>query len=108
MARRFVVRAGATAAKGWEAGMRVLVGCVSLLLLANCGVGPGITGNESGGIIPYALVAAQPGSNRVVAAAMASDFCAHYNKRSRVKTINRKYGDYVTFECNWSFARPGP
>ena len=88
--------------------MRLLVGCASLLLLANCAVGPGITGNESGGIIPDALVAAQPGPARAAATAMAAEFCARYDKRARVKTMARKYGDYVAFECSWSFARPGP
>lgn len=78
--------------------------CAPLVLLAACaGPGSGITGNESGGIIPYPLVAAQryEGSDTAVARDMASAHCAHYGKRAVITSIHRQYGDYVAFACRW-------
>lgn len=89
--------------------MRLPLAFVGLFFLAGCGVGPGITGNDTGGIIPYPLVASQHGtSDRVVAKAMASEFCPRYNKQASITSIHREYGDYVSFDCRWSLSRPGP
>ena len=67
------------------------------------GPGPGLTGNDGGGIIPYPLVASQSvgTSDRVVARAMAADHCARHNKRPVNLNIRRKYGEYVSFDCSW-------
>jgi hypothetical protein len=74
--------------------------------LAACtGPGPGLTGNDSGGIIPYPLVASQGdgsrNADRAVARAMAAEHCARYSKRPVNLDIPRKYGEYVSFDCSW-------
>ena len=81
--------------------MKTLLACAALLHLAACGVGPGITANDSGGIIPYAFVAAyQDGAgDRTVAQQMASDHCARYGKYAVITSMHRQYGDYVGFNC---------
>lgn len=86
--------------------MKPLFAIASLLALAACtGPGPGITGNDTGGIIPYPLVASQgDGSrqaDRAVASAMAAGHCAQYNKRAVNVTVVRRYGDYAAFDCSW-------
>ena len=89
--------------------MKLSLACACLFLLTACvGPGPGITGNDTGGIIPYPLVASQGGSNRAVAQAMASGHCARYHKFAKITSIHRQYGDYVGFACYWSLSRPGP
>lgn len=69
--------------------------CVpALLLLAACaGPGPGLTGNDTGGIIPYANFS-QPD-----AMAMAGDHCARYGKLARGKGVDPRYGGYYSFSC---------
>jgi hypothetical protein len=76
---------------------------LSASLAACTGPGPGLTGNDSGGIIPYPVVAAQSvgTSDRVVARAMADEHCARYNERAVNLNIHRQYGDYVSFDCSW-------
>jgi hypothetical protein len=92
-----------------EGGMKLPLACACLLLLTACnGPGPGITGNDTGGIIPYPLVASHGGSDRAVARAMASEHCARYRKFAVITSIHRKYGDYVAFVCKWNLSRPGP
>ena len=71
-------------------------------------VSPGITGNDSGGIIPYPLVASQGGNDRAVARTMAAEHCARYRKFARITSFHRAYGDYVGFACRWNLLRPGP
>ena len=90
--------------------MKLLLALVCLFLLTAWfdGPGPGITGNDSGGIIPYPLVASHGGNIRAVAQAMAAEHCARYRKFAVITTIHREYGDYVVFECRWSHSRPGP
>ena len=87
-------------------GMKTPLTCAALFLLAACaglGPGPGITGNDTGGIIPYPLVASlrHGESDRAVAVAMASEHCARYGKRAVITSIHREYGDYVGFACRW-------
>ncbi len=86
--------------------MKPLFALTALLTLAACtGPGPGITGNDTGGIIPYPLVASQSGGTRhadiAVARAMAAGHCAGYNKRAVNVTVRRQYGDYAAFNCSW-------
>jgi hypothetical protein len=90
----------------WEAIMKPVLALSSLLILAACtGPGPGITGNDTGGIIPYPLVASQgqgtASSDRAAARAMAANHCAGYNKRAVNVTVRRQYGEYAAFECSW-------
>ncbi|HEX4408670.1 MAG TPA: hypothetical protein VH206_07860 [Xanthobacteraceae bacterium] len=62
------------------------------------GPGPGITGNDTGGIFPYSPDVAA--SYRQV----AEDYCARWSRIAKVTSVHRKYGDYVAFVC---FDRPG-
>ena len=87
---------------------RIPIASVCICLPACVGPGPGITGNDGGGIIPYALVAAQGGSDRAVAQAMAAEHCGRYRKFAVITSIHRQLGDYVGFICTWSRSRPTP
>jgi hypothetical protein len=57
------------------------------------GPGPGITGNDTGGIFPYSPDI--EGSYRDIAAA----HCARWGRLSHITSVHRKYGDYVSFVC---------
>jgi hypothetical protein len=57
------------------------------------GPGPGITGNNTGGIFPYSP--AVEGIYRQIAA----DYCASWGRLSHVTSVHRQYGDYVSFVC---------
>ena len=84
--------------------MKSIFVLASLVTLAACtGPGPGLTGNDTGGIIPYPLVASQSQgtSDRAVARAMAAAHCAGYNKRAVNLYLRRQYGEYVSFDCSW-------
>jgi len=64
-------------------------------------VGRGVTGNDTGGIIPWTP------ENEWRAPAMAQAHCARFNKYARTTSIVRGYGNYIGFECVWSpLARP--
>jgi hypothetical protein len=60
------------------------------------GVHPGVTGNDTGGIIPWSP------ENEVRAPAMAQAHCARFRKYARATSIVRQYGYYIGFECVWS------
>jgi hypothetical protein len=66
-----------------------------LLLCACAGPGPGVTGNDTGGIIPYAN--ADPAAARE----MARAHCAQYDKVPRATGVDRQYGGYYSFACMW-------
>ena len=55
--------------------------------------GPGITGNDTGGIIPYSP-AIEP-----VYRQMAAAHCARWGRLSHITSVHRRYGDYVGFVC---------
>lgn len=56
-------------------------------------VGPGVTGNDTGGIIPYSP--AVQGIYRDLAAA----HCAQWGRLSHITSVHRRYGDYISFVC---------
>ena len=62
------------------------------------GPGPGVTGNDTGGIFPYSP--AVEGSYKQI----AEGHCARWGRLAKVTSIHRKYGDYVSFVC---YDRPG-
>ena len=68
----------------------------SAVLATFIGVWPGVTGNDTGGIIPWSP------ENEWRAPALAQEHCARYNKYARATSIVRRYGDYIGFECVWS------
>jgi len=57
------------------------------------GPGPGITGNDTGGIIPYSP-AIEPTYRQ-----MAEAYCARWHRLSHVTSVHRQYGDYISFVC---------
>jgi hypothetical protein len=62
------------------------------------GPGPGVTGNDTGGIFPYS-----PGVEPIYRQ-IAADHCARWGRFGKVTSIHRVYGDYVGFVC---YDRPG-
>ena len=88
--------------------VRKLVLALGMVLAATGGVwavggnfagpGPGITGNDTGGIFPY-----RP-APRGVYQEIADSFCARYGRLAKVTSLARAYGDYVSFVC---YDRPG-
>jgi hypothetical protein len=69
--------------------------CVlALLLLTACaGPGPGLTGNDTGGIIPYANF------SKAESMAMAGEHCARYGKLAKGTGVDPRYGGYYSFSC---------
>ena len=74
-------------------GGRAFAGAVFL------GPGPGLTGNDTGGIIVYA-----PALTRGAYRLWAADWCARWGRLSHITSMHRRYGDYVSFVC---MDRPG-
>ena len=70
--------------------------CVAaaLLLTACAGPGPGLTGNDTGGIIPSSV-------SREPARSMAAEHCARYGKYPVATSLDRRYGGYYGFECRF-------
>jgi len=69
------------------------VGSAGAAMAAFAGPEPGITGNDTGGIVPYSP--ALDGIYRKIAA----DYCASWGRLSHVTSVHRRYGDYVSFVC---------
>jgi hypothetical protein len=97
---------------GGEKAMRrklILVTALALLLsgaggAAHAGAvflgpGPGLTGNDTGGIITYT-----PELQRAAYREMAANWCERWGRLSHLTSVHRKYGDYVGFVC---IDRPG-
>jgi hypothetical protein len=57
------------------------------------GPGPGITGNDTGGIFPYS-----PAIDHTYKQ-IAADWCTRWGRLSHVTSVHRVYGDYVSFVC---------
>ena len=54
---------------------------------------PRVTGNDTGGIIPYS-----PAIERIYRD-MAADHCARWGRLSHITSVRRRYGEYVSFVC---------
>ena len=68
---------------------------VALVSLAACaGPGPGLTGNDTGGIIPSSV-------SRELAREMAADHCARYGKYAVATSLDRRQGGYYGFACRF-------
>lgn len=63
------------------------------------GPGPGLTGNDTGGIIAYT-----PDLAKGAFREMAANWCARWGRLSSITSIQRRYGDYIGFVC---MDRPG-
>jgi len=59
------------------------------------GVGPFVTGNDTGGIIQWTP------ENDANMMQLAMDFCAQYHKYARITSVHARYGDYIGFACEW-------
>jgi hypothetical protein len=57
------------------------------------GPGPGLTGNDTGGIIPYS-----PDVDGIYRE-MAAQWCARWDRLSHITSVHRIYGDYISFVC---------
>ena len=79
---------------------KVLIALVLAFSLCGCGVGPGLTGNSTGGIIPWTP------ENQLVARDWAATHCAYYNKVAEMGRIYARYGEYISFICQ--FDKTGP
>jgi hypothetical protein len=80
----------------------LLIACGSREALAGAvllGPGPGLTGNDTGGIITYV-----PDLQRRGYRQLAADWCARWGRLSHLTSVHRRYGDYVGFVC---MDRPG-
>ncbi|HZP79325.1 MAG TPA: hypothetical protein VFB45_24540 [Pseudolabrys sp.] len=66
-----------------------------VLLTTGASAGPWVTGNDTGGIIPYSP------ANRVLAKDLAGQHCAWYGKYARITSVYAKYGQYIAFSCNF-------
>jgi hypothetical protein len=78
----------------WVALTIVLtLGAGSAVLANLVGPGPGITGNDTGGIIPYSPDL--EGTYKDIAAS----YCGRWGRLSHVTSVHRKYGDYISFVC---------
>ena len=72
-------------------GKAAMLIALGMLLVCCAGPGPGITGNDTGGIIPYS-----PDKDY---RQMASDYCARWGRYARITSVHRVYGDYIAFSC---------
>ena len=68
---------------------------VGLLLSSCAGPGPGLTGNDTGGIISWSP------ASRALAAEMAEAYCARYGKAARITSVQAEYGGYIGFACRY-------
>jgi hypothetical protein len=72
---------------------------LSILLTACAGPGAGVTGNDTGGIIPWANV------SPVEARDIARSHCAAYNKVACATGVDARYGGYYSFSCTFNGRR---
>jgi hypothetical protein len=68
---------------------------LAALATACAGPGPGVTGNDTGGIIPWSPLHHQ------LARDLAAQHCAYYGKYARITSVRARYGDYIAFACSW-------
>jgi hypothetical protein len=74
-------------------GAALTIGTAETAVASLAGPGPGITGNDTGGIIPYS-----PAVERIYRR-LAADYCASWGRLSHVTSVHRRYGDYISFVC---------
>jgi hypothetical protein len=69
------------------------IGAAAAAMAGFGGPGPGVTGNNTGGIIPYS-----PDLEGIYRQ-IASDYCASWGRLSHVTSVHRRYGDFISFVC---------
>jgi hypothetical protein len=60
------------------------------LTLGSC-----ITGNDTGGIMPWTP------DSELNALDLAQAHCARFNNYAVITSVHREYGDYIAFSCQW-------
>jgi hypothetical protein len=78
----------------WKRSIVVAL-AVGALAGACAAPGPGVTGNDTGGIIPWSPI------NHQLAPDLAAQHCAYYRKYARITSVRARYGDYIAFACSW-------
>ena len=71
----------------------IVLPLVALSVAACAGPGPGLTGNDTGGIISWSP------ENQAMAREWAGAHCARYGKYAHITSVHRQYGDYISFAC---------
>jgi len=56
-------------------------------------VGPGLTGNDTGGIIQWTP------ETDLIYHDIAAAHCARWNRLASITSVHRTYGDYIGFQC---------
>jgi hypothetical protein len=57
------------------------------------GPGPGLTGNDTGGIIQWTP------ETDMIYLDIAAAHCARWNRFAGITSVHRTYGDYISFQC---------
>jgi hypothetical protein len=70
-----------------------LIGFLAVLAAGCAGPGPGLTGNDVGGIIPWSP------DNQRIAPDWAEQHCARYGKHARITSVYAQPGNYIAFAC---------
>jgi hypothetical protein len=69
------------------------IGSIGPVLAGFAGPNRWITGNDTGGIIPYSP------KLEGVYEQMAQAHCARWHRLSQITSVHRIYGDYISFVC---------
>jgi hypothetical protein len=90
----------ASAAVAYAAVIALLAAALTFVALAlgpsaaHAGaVGPGVTANDVGGIIPWT-----PGMGRSYRE-IAAEHCARYGRYAGISSVRHSYGNYIGFQC---------
>jgi len=73
--------------------LAVAVALNSFAAYAGVGPGPGLTGNDTGGIIAWT-----PDVD-LIYRDIAAAHCARWNRLTGITSVHRTYGDYIGFQC---------
>lgn len=65
------------------------------LLLSSCVGIYGPKGNDTGGVIPWSP------ENESMMMMLAQGYCGTYNRVAVITTVQRVYGDFITYECQF-------
>jgi hypothetical protein len=70
-----------------------LAACPGAAFAGVAGPGPGLTGNDTGGIIEWTPETDQTYKD------IAAAYCARWNRFAGITSVRRAYGDYIGFVC---------
>jgi hypothetical protein len=80
-----------------EGGLSKPTRTPTALVLASLGAcagpGPGLTGNDTGGIIQWT-----PETDQIYKD-IAAAHCARWNRLAGITSVHRAYGEYIGFQC---------